>query len=88
MTITPWPSLSAALLLALLIAALYLARHTAHQAIHAATHALARGFRRGTAKSYSQPVATRKSAWSSASLRASPTRRAKIWRATPTCTAA
>jgi hypothetical protein len=45
MTITPWPSLSAALLLALLIAALYLARHTAHQAIHAATHALARGFR-------------------------------------------
>jgi hypothetical protein len=45
MTITPWPSVSAALLLALLIAALYLARHTAHQAIHAATHALARGFR-------------------------------------------
>jgi hypothetical protein len=45
LTITPWPSLSAALLLALLIAALYLARHTAHQAIHAATHALARGFR-------------------------------------------
>jgi hypothetical protein len=45
MTITPWPSLSAALLLAGLIAALYLARHTAHQAIHAATHVLARGFR-------------------------------------------
>jgi hypothetical protein len=45
LTITPWPSLSAVMLLALLIAALYLARHTAHQAIHAATHALARGFR-------------------------------------------
>ena len=45
LTITPWPSFSAAMLLALLIAALYLARHTAHQAIHAATHALARGLR-------------------------------------------
>src|SRR6202790_1186473 len=44
-TITPWPTLSAAILLVLLIAALYLARHTAHQAIHAVTSALARGFR-------------------------------------------
>src|SRR5437763_17190097 len=45
LTITPWPVLSAAILLVLLIAALYLARHTAHQAIHAITSALARGFR-------------------------------------------
>src|SRR5256885_12192380 len=45
LTITPWPALSAAILLVLLITALYLARHTAHQAIHAATSALARGFR-------------------------------------------
>ena len=45
LTITPWPALSAAILLVLLIAALYLARHTAHQAIHAVTSALARGFR-------------------------------------------
>src|SRR5436853_463135 len=45
LTITPWPVLSAAILLVLLIAALYLARHTAHQAIHAVTSALARGFR-------------------------------------------
>jgi hypothetical protein len=45
MTITPWPPLSAALLLVVLIAALYLARHTAHQAIHAAMHALGRAFR-------------------------------------------
>jgi hypothetical protein len=45
LTITPWPTLSAAILLVLLIAALYLARHTAHQAIHAVTSALARGFR-------------------------------------------
>jgi len=45
LSITPWPSLSAVLLMVLLVAALYLARHTAHQAIHAATHALARGLR-------------------------------------------
>src|SRR2546429_284601 len=45
LTITPWPVVSAAILLVLLIAALYLARHTAHQAIHAVTSALARGFR-------------------------------------------
>src|ERR1700731_4349438 len=45
LTITPWPTLSAAILLVLLIMALYLARHTAHQAIHAVTSALARGFR-------------------------------------------
>src|SRR5436853_193943 len=45
LTITPWPVLSAAILLVLLIAALYLARHTAHQAIHVVTSALARGFR-------------------------------------------
>src|SRR5438874_3277893 len=45
LTITPWPVLSAAILLVLLIAALYLARHTAHQAIHSVTSALARGFR-------------------------------------------
>src|SRR6202790_4956701 len=42
---TPWPAVSATIMLALLVAALYLARHTAHQAIHAATSALARGFR-------------------------------------------
>src|SRR5271165_7028639 len=45
LTITPWPAVSAAIVLALLVAALYLARHTAHQAIHALANALARGFR-------------------------------------------
>jgi hypothetical protein len=45
LTFTPWPALSAGILLILLVAALYLARDTAHQAIHAATDALARGFR-------------------------------------------
>src|SRR5882757_5419928 len=45
LTITPWPVLSAAILLVLLIAALYLARHTAHQAIHAIAVALSRGLR-------------------------------------------
>ena len=45
LTFTPWPALSAVILLVLLVAALYLARDTAHQAIHAATDALARGFR-------------------------------------------
>jgi hypothetical protein len=42
---TPWPPLSALILLMLLVTALYLARGTAHQAIHALAMALARGFR-------------------------------------------
>lgn len=42
---TPWPAVSAAILLILLVAALYLARDTAHQAIQAAAGALARGLR-------------------------------------------
>jgi hypothetical protein len=42
---TPWPAMSAGILLILLVAALYLARDTAHQAIHAAAVALARGLR-------------------------------------------
>ncbi len=42
---TPWPPVSAGILLILLVAALYLARWTAHQAIHAAAGALARGLR-------------------------------------------
>lgn len=42
---TPWPALSAAILLILLVAALYFARDTAHQAIRAAAGALARGLR-------------------------------------------
>jgi hypothetical protein len=45
LTFTPWPAVSAVIMLALLVTALYLARHTAHQAIHAVTSALARGFR-------------------------------------------
>jgi hypothetical protein len=45
LTFTPWPAVSAAILLMLLVAALYLARDTAHQAIHAAAGALARGLR-------------------------------------------
>jgi hypothetical protein len=45
LTFTPWPPVSAAILLMLLVAALYLARDTAHQAIHAAAAALARGLR-------------------------------------------
>jgi hypothetical protein len=45
LTFTPWPALSAAILLMLLVAALYLARDTAHQAIHAAAAAVARGLR-------------------------------------------
>src|SRR5271166_4547813 len=45
LTITPWPALSAVILLVLLVAALYFARSTAHQAIHAACGALARGLR-------------------------------------------
>ena len=42
---TPWPPLSALILLMLLVTAMYLARGTAHQAIHALFSALARGFR-------------------------------------------
>jgi len=45
LTFTPWPALSAAILMVLLVAALYFARTTAHQAIHAACAALARGLR-------------------------------------------
>jgi hypothetical protein len=45
LTFTPWPAMSAAILLVLLIAALYFARDTAHQAIQAATGAVARGLR-------------------------------------------
>jgi hypothetical protein len=45
LTFTPWPALSALILLMLLIAALYLARDTAHQAIQTAAGALARGLR-------------------------------------------
>ncbi len=45
LTFTPWPALSAAILLILLIAALYFARDTAHQTIQAATSAVGRGLR-------------------------------------------
>jgi hypothetical protein len=45
LAITPWPAMSAIILLALLVAALYLARRTAHQAIHTVTDALGRGLR-------------------------------------------
>src|SRR6202790_5515888 len=45
LTFTPWPALSAVILLVLLVVALYFARTTAHQAIHAACGALARGLR-------------------------------------------
>src|SRR5258708_33487336 len=45
LTFTPWPALSAVILVVLLVAALYFARTTAHQAIHAACGALARGLR-------------------------------------------
>jgi hypothetical protein len=45
LTFTPWPALSAMILLALLVAALYFARDTAHQAIQTAANALARGLR-------------------------------------------
>src|SRR5271166_44222 len=45
LTITPWPALSAVILLVLLVASLFFARSTAHQAIHAASGALARGLR-------------------------------------------
>jgi hypothetical protein len=45
LAITPWPALSAVILLTLLVVALYLARRTAHQAIRAITDALGRGLR-------------------------------------------
>ena len=45
LTITPWPAVSAAILLLLLMAALYFARGTAHQLILAAAGALSRGLR-------------------------------------------
>jgi hypothetical protein len=45
LTFTPWPAVSAAILLILLVAALYFARDTAHQAIQAAAAALAHGLR-------------------------------------------
>jgi hypothetical protein len=45
LTFTPWPALSAVILLMLLVAAMYLARDTAHQAIQTAAGALARGLR-------------------------------------------
>jgi hypothetical protein len=45
LTFTPWPVVSAGILLILLVAALYLARDTAHQAIQAAAGALAHGLR-------------------------------------------
>jgi hypothetical protein len=45
LAITPWPAVSAVILLTLLVVALYLARRTAHQAIRAITDALGRGLR-------------------------------------------
>ena len=45
LTFTPWPGVSAVILLVLLIAALYFARGTAHQAIQVAASALSRGLR-------------------------------------------
>jgi hypothetical protein len=45
LTFTPWPAVSAGILLILLVAALYLARDTAHQAIATAASAVARGLR-------------------------------------------
>jgi hypothetical protein len=45
LAITPWPALSAIILLTVLVVALYFARRTAHQAIRAVTDALGRGLR-------------------------------------------
>jgi hypothetical protein len=45
LTFTPWPALSAAILMILLMAALYFARGTAHQLLLATAGALARGLR-------------------------------------------
>lgn len=45
LSITPWPAVSALLLIVVLAAVLYLARRTAHRAIHVATDAIAQGLR-------------------------------------------
>src|SRR3984893_7596708 len=45
LALTPWPAVSAGILLIFLIVAMYLARNTAHQAIQAAAGVLARGLR-------------------------------------------
>ena len=45
LTFTPWPTVSAGILMILLVAALYFARDTAHQAIQAVAGALSRGLR-------------------------------------------
>jgi len=45
LAITPWPAVSAILLLSLLVVALYFARRTAHQAIRAISGAFGRGLR-------------------------------------------
>ena len=45
LTFTPWPAVSAGILLILLVAALYFARDTAHQAIATAASTVARGLR-------------------------------------------
>src|SRR5215472_9110281 len=45
LTITPWPAVSAAMMLLLMMAALYFARSTAHQLLRAAAGALSRGLR-------------------------------------------
>lgn len=42
---TPWPAVSAGILLISIVVALYLARNTAHHAIHSAAAVLARGLR-------------------------------------------
>ena len=53
LTLTPWPALSAAILLVLLVAALYFARTTAHEAIHAACAAPGAGAAAGLAFGHS-----------------------------------
>jgi hypothetical protein len=45
LTFTPWPAVSAGILMILLVAALYFSRETAHQAIATAASAVARGLR-------------------------------------------
>ena len=45
LAITPWPALSAIILIVVGVAVLYLARHTAHQAIRTASGAMSRGLR-------------------------------------------
>ena len=58
---TPWPPLSALILLVLLVTALYLARGTAHQAIHALAMALSRGLRARLTRGRTRGDATRRS---------------------------